>query len=353
MATKKVKKAAPARKKAVAKKAVAKKSAPARKKAVAKKAAPARKKAVAKKTVAKKAAPARKKAATARKKAAPARKKAAPARKKAAPARKKAVAKKAAPVRKKAVAKKAVAKKVAPSNVKKIEFKPSVSISSADKPWLQREQDLPVFLKDIKPEIKKEPISTQGYSKKKSRTPAFLVAISVLLLLGVAVFSASTQTGTNTKAETQKTNEVAPTDVTTEETPDSSTEEIAETTETPTEEVAAKPEPSKSSSADKSAKPTLSSYAPRNFASTAAEQEISFTWRAPSDSSSVIGYELSVKKSGTSDWVVISSVTPQQMVISVDLVSLDSTSQYRLGSILENGKLSFSKVILTHPGSVD
>jgi len=320
MATKKVKKAAPARKKAVAKKAVAKKSAPARKKAVAKKA------------VAKKAAPARKKAVA----------------KKAAPARKKVVAKKAAPARKKVVAKKA-----APSNVKKIEFKPSVSISSADKPWLQREQELPVFLKDVKPEVKKEPISTQGYSKKKSRTPAFVGIISVLLLLGVAVFSASTQSDTNTKADTQKTNEVAPTDVTTEETPDSSTEEIAETTETPAEEVVAKPEPSKSSSADKSTKPTLSSYAPRNFASTAAEQELSFAWKAPSDASSVIGYELSVKKSGTSDWVVISSVTPQQMAVSVDLVSLDSTSQYKLGSILENGKISSSKVILTHTGSVD
>ena len=325
MATKKVKKAAPARKKAVAKKAAPARKKAVAKKAVAKKSSPARKKAVAKKAVAKKSAPARKKAVA-----------------------KKAVAKKSAPARKKAVAKKA-----APSNVKKIEFKPSVSISSADKPWLQREQELPVFLKDVKPEVKKEPISTQGYSKKKSRTPAILVTFSVLLLLAVAVFSASTQSDTNTKADTQKTNEVVPTDVTTEETPDSSTEEIAETTETPTEEVVAKPEPSKSSSADKSTKPTLSSYAPRNFASTAAEQELSFAWKAPSDASSVIGYELSVKKSGTSDWVVISSVTPQQMAVSVDLVSLDSTSQYRLGSILENGKVSFSKVILTHPGSVD
>jgi hypothetical protein len=319
MATKTVKKAAPARKKAVAKKAVAKK-------AVAKKAAPARKKAVAKK-----AAPARKKAVA----------------KKAAPARKKTVAKKATPVRKKAVAKKAT-----PSDVKKIEFKPSVSVSSADKPWLQREQELPVFLKDVKPEIKKEPISTQGYSKKKSRTPVFVGIISVLLLLTVVIFSASTQSDTNTKAVTQETNETT-SDTTGEEVTKTPTDEVVINTDTTKEEDVATPEPSKSSSVDKSTKPTLSSYAPRSFASTVAEQEISFTWRAPSDASSVIGYELSVKKSGTSDWVVISSVTPQQMVISVDLVSLDSTSQYRVGSILENGKVSFSKVILTHPGSVD
>jgi DnaK suppressor protein len=88
------------------------KKAPAKKKAVAKKAAP--KKAVAKKKVVAKKAPAKKKAAV---KKAPAKKKAVakkPAAKKA-PAKKKAVAKKAAPkkapAKKKAVAKKAPAKK--------------------------------------------------------------------------------------------------------------------------------------------------------------------------------------------------------------------------------------------------
>jgi hypothetical protein len=320
MTTKKAKKAAPARKKAVAKKAV-----PARKKAVAKKAAPARKKAVAKK-----AAPARKKAVA--KKAVPARKKA--VAKKAAPARKKAVAKKAAPARKKAVAKKA-----APVRVKKIEFSDSVSLSSADKPWLEREQELPVFLKDVKSEIRKEPISTQGYAKKKSRKPFLVGFSSVVLLLGIAAVSISTQSSTNTKGETQKTNEVTSSKDTTKRTV---TEEVAPTTE-----------PSKSSSIEKPTKATLSSFAPRNFASTPAGQEISFAWLAPADSSSVIGYELSAKKSGATDWVVISSVTPQQLLVSVELMSLDSTSQYRIASILENGKLAFSKAVLSHAGSVD
>jgi hypothetical protein len=312
-------------KKAVAKKAVAKKAAPARKKAVAKKAAPARKKAVAKK-----AAPARKKAVA--KKAAPARKKA--VAKKAAPARKKAVAKKAAPARKKAVAKKA-----APAGVKKIEFSNSVSLPSADKPWLEREQELPVFLKDVKSEIRKEPISTQGYVKKKSRKPAVVGFSSVVLLLVIAVVSVSTQSSTNTKSESQKTNEV--------------TSSKNATKKTVSEEVAPTTEPSKSSSIEKPSKATLSSFAPRNFSSTSAGQEISFAWLAPADASSVIGYELSAKKTGTAEWVVISSVTPQQLLVSVELVSLDSTSQYRIASILENGKIALNKTVLTHAGTVD
>jgi hypothetical protein len=325
MTTKKAKKAAPVRKKAVAKKA-----APVRKKAVAKKAAPVPKKAVAKKAVAKKAAPVRKKAVA--KKAAPVRKKA--VAKKAAPVRKKAVAKKAAPVRKKAVAKKA-----APVRVKKIEFSNSVSLPSVDKPWLEREQELPVFLKDVKSEIRKEPISTQGYVKKKSRKPILVGFSSVVLLLGIAAVSISTQSSTNTKSETQKTIEV--------------TSSKDATKKTVTEEVAPTTEPSKSSSIEKPSKATLSSFAPRNFASTSAGQEINFVWLAPADSSSVIGYELSAKKSGATDWVVISSVTPQQLLVSVELMSLDSTSQYRIASILESGKIAFSKAVLSHAGAID
>jgi hypothetical protein len=283
------------------------------KKAVAKKAAPVRKKAVAKKAVAKKAAPVRKKAVT----------------KKAAPVRKKAVANKAAPVRKKA----------APSKVRKVELAPALHVNAPDSDWLQREQELPVFLKDIRAEIKKEPISTQGYSKKKSRKPALVGFSSVVLLTGIAAVSISTQSSTNTKSETQKTKEVT-----------SSKDTIQKTV---TEEVAPTTKPSKSSSIEKPTKATLSSFAPRNFVSTSAGQEINFVWVAPADTSSVIGYELSAKKFGTTEWVVISSVTPQQLLVSVELMAMDSSSQYRIASVLENGKLAFNKVVLTHAGSVD
>jgi hypothetical protein len=325
MATTKAKTAAPVRKKAVTKKVVAKKVAPVRKKAVAKKAAPVRKKAVAKK-----AAPVRKKAVA--KKAAPVRKKA--VAKKAAPVRKKAVAKKAAPVRKKAIA-----KKVSPAKINKIDFTSSTNISSADTEWIQQEPELPVFLKDVKVEIKKESISTQGYVKKKSRKPALVGFSSVVLLLGIAVVSISTQSSTNTTNETQKKNEVTSSKDTTQK--------------TVTEEVAPTPKPSKSPTIEKPITATLVSFAPRNFVSTSVGQEINFVWVAPADSSSVIGYELSTKKSGSTEWVVISSVTPQQLLVSVELMSMDSTSQYRIASILENGKLAFSKAVLSHPGAVD
>lgn len=334
MATTKAKKAAPVEK-AVAKKTAAKKAAPVRKKAVAKKVAtkkttaPVRKKAApVKKAVAKKALPVRKKAVA--KKA---------VAKNAVPARKKAVAKKAAPVRKKAVAKKAVAKKVAPSSVKKPELTPAASLSSIEKEWIRQDSELPVFLKDVKTEIKKEPISTQGYSKKKSRKPVLIGFGSVVLLLGVALFTASSQTTTNMNSESQKINEVSTSEVTTEE--------------NVIEEAAPKPEVTKNSSEPKPSKANLNSFAPRNFASTSEGQEIGFVWIAPADSSSVIGYELSVKKSGANDWVVISSVTPQQMGISVELMSMESTSQYRIASVLESGKLAFNKAVLTHAGAVD
>jgi hypothetical protein len=306
MAKAPVKKATPVRKKAVAKKAVAKKASPVRKKAVAKKA------------VAKKAAPVRKKAVA----------------KKAAPVRKKAVAKKAAPVRKTAVA-----KKVTLAKTNKSDFISATNISSADTAWIQQEPELPVFLKDVKVEIKKESISTQGYVKKRSRKPALVGFSSVVLLLGIIVVSISTQSSTNTKNEIQKKNEVTSSKDTTQK--------------TVTEEVTPTPEPSESATIEKPFKATLSSFAPRSFASTSAGQEINFVWVAPADSSSVIGYELSAKKSGATDWVVISSVTPQQLLVSVELMSLDSTSQYRIASILENGKLAFSKAVLSHAGSVD
>lgn len=290
-------------------------------KAPAKKATPVRKKVVAKKAPAKKAAPVAKKAVA--KKA---------ATKKEAPVAKKALAKKAA-------TKKAVAKKAAPAKVKKIES----SSSTTETQWLQVEQDLPVFLKDVKSEIKKEPISTQGYSKKKSRKPVIIGFASLVLLLGVSFYSASNNSVSEVKSESQKVTDV----VTEESTAIIAVEEEKIATPTPS------PSSTKSAPALKPAKANLDSFAPRDFSSNLVGQEIDFAWIAPAKSSSVIGYELSTKKSGSSDWVVISSMTTQQLLVSVDLVSMDSTSQYKIASILENGKLAFNKVVISHPGVVD
>jgi len=124
MTTKKsaAKKAAPKRKKAVAKKAAA----PKRKKAATKKVVA--KKAAVKKVAAKKAAPKRKKVVAA-KTAAPKRKKV--AAKKVAPKRKKVAAKKVAPKRKKVAAKKAVAPKRKKATTKKVAAKKSATRKSA------------------------------------------------------------------------------------------------------------------------------------------------------------------------------------------------------------------------------
>ena len=189
MASKPVKKSAPAKKKATP----VKKAAPAKKKATpAKKAAPAKKKA----TPAKKAAPAKKKVAPV-KKAAPAKKKAAPVKK--APAKKvvakKVVAKKAAPAKKVAPVKKVAVKKVAPakkkatpvkkvSPVKKVVAK---KVAPAKKvvakmvapivakvviPVVPKKAPKPVFVKPAVPG--KKPVTKDGIISNKDFDLAFL-----------------------------------------------------------------------------------------------------------------------------------------------------------------------------------
>ena len=166
MASKPVKKSAPAKKAAPAKKkaVLAKKSAP-----VKKKVAPVKKKAApAKKVVAKKVAPVKKKAAPAKKVVA---KKVAPVKKKAAPA-KKVVAKKAAP------AKKIVAKKVAP--VKKAALVKKVApvkkvvpvVAKVVIPVVPKKAPKPVFVKPAVPG--KKPVTKDGIISNKDFDLAFL-----------------------------------------------------------------------------------------------------------------------------------------------------------------------------------
>ena len=326
MAEKIVKKVAAKKTAPVAKKAVAKR-------AVAKKAAPVAKKAVAKKAVAKKAAPITKKAVTKKtvaKKAAPVAKKAAPITKKAAPVAKKAVAKKTAPrVRK------------SPSVVtSKNDLTITTTQPIASSKWITEEQELPAFLKEVSNQTKIEPISTQVYSKRKSRKAIILTFTLILVFLATAVLSMP--------SKTRKVQNNALEVVSSQTSPKSEDLKVSESKVNK-----ATPKPSSSVISPKPVKSEINSLAPRNFKSLAKEQAITFSWIAPKDPSLVIGYELSVKKSGSSDWIVISSVTPQQLEISVDLVSLDSTSEFRIASILESGKLAFSSSILSLPGTVE
>ena len=180
MASKPVKKSAPAKKKATpVKKAPAKKKAtpvkkaPAKKKVAPVKKAPAKKKvapvkkAPAKKvTPAKKAAPAKKKASV---KKAPV-KKAAPAKKKVAPV-KKVVAKKAAPAKKVVAKKAAPAKKVAAKKAAPVKMVAPV-VAKVVIPVVPKKAPKPVFVKPAVPG--KKPVTKDGIISNKDFDLAFL-----------------------------------------------------------------------------------------------------------------------------------------------------------------------------------
>ena len=179
MASKPVKKSAPAKKKATP----AKKAAPAKKKAApVKKAAPAKKKAA----PVKKSAPVKKKAAPV-KKAVPAKKKSAPVKKVAV--KKAAPVKKVAPAKKKVVAKKVAVKKVAPAKkkatpvkkvaVKKVAVKKVAPVKKVVPvvakvviPVVPKKAPKPVFVKPAVPG--KKPVTKDGIISNKDFDLAFL-----------------------------------------------------------------------------------------------------------------------------------------------------------------------------------
>ena len=179
MASKPVKKSAPAKKKATP----AKKAAPAKKKAApVKKAAPAKKKAA----PVKKSAPAKKKAAPV-KKAVPAKKKSAPVKKVAV--KKAAPVKKVAPAKKKVVAKKVAVKTVAPAKkkatpvkkvaVKKVAVKKVAPVKKVVPvvakvviPVVPKKAPKPVFVKPAVPG--KKPVTKDGIISNKDFDLAFL-----------------------------------------------------------------------------------------------------------------------------------------------------------------------------------
>jgi hypothetical protein len=306
MATKKVIKKAPVREKAVAKKTVAKKKAPARKKTVAKK------------VVAKKKAP----------------------------ARKKAVAKKIAPARKKAVAKKAVAKKSAPARKKvarsKNTHKESLTLPVPEILWIDKDLELPKFLQTTSANAKKEIVATQQYVEKKNKYPkSIFLAIPILLLI-VSVFLISPSSLNRSdlnRVDSGATNE------------SNSSDSSAGGLESQTASMA--PNAMQSQAIGEQSALDPATLAPLKFESKTDGQEITFRWKSPVDAERVIGYELSVKKSGSEQWLVISSQTPAQLSVSVDLMSLSSTSSYRIASVLDNGDMVFNRTILKLSGDVE
>ena len=294
MATTKVKKKAPARKKVAAKKSVAKKAAPARKKAVAKKAVA----------------------------------------KKKAPARKKAIAKKAAPARKKAIAKKAVV-------VKKVKTS-TLALPLPEIAWVEKALELPKFLQNPPANAKKEIVATQQYVEKKEKYPkALFYAIPVLILI-VSFFLISP----NGSSQSDRSKRAS---VTAKE--DDSSSSSANATDTQT---AATVSTSGQSGLMGNQSPINDqSLAPRRFKSEDNGQEITFHWKSPMKTDRIAGYELFVKKSGSEQWIVISSQTPAQLEVSVDLISLTSNSQFRIASVLDTGDLVFNTETLKLAGVVE
>jgi len=306
----------PVKKKAQAKKTVA------RKKAVAKKAVA--KKAVAKKAVAKKAVT-RKKAPV-----------------------KKAVAKKA--VAKKTVAKKAVTKKkaVAP---KAVSFAPTNE-------WLTKEPALPVFLQTQNPEIRKIPIATQEYGKNKKQSPGFVLAALVALL---TIFGASAYFLSNDKSSDVKAIDVsANVDASSGESGSKNSQEKVTPTPTPTSESTTKPNKTADDSAIESSSPKPSKkpeievpvQSPRTFSSVQIDQGATLKWLAPKNMGRVVAFELYAKEDGQSDWVLIGTVTTEQLEIEVELTPTESNSQFRVASLLSTNKKVFNPTTLTLSGSL-
>ena len=66
----------------------------------------------------------------------------------------------------------------------------------------------------------------------------------------------------------------------------------------------------------------------------------------------IVAFELFAKSAGQSDWVLISTVTTEQLEVEVELTPTDSTSQFRVASLLDNDERVFNKTTITLPGSL-
>jgi hypothetical protein len=326
--SKRVTKKTPAKKKAAAKKPVAKKPAarkPVAKKKVVKKAAKPVKKAVAKKRVTKKAAKPAAKKTTA----------------------KKAVAKKAAakkPVTKKRTVKKAAAKKVAAS-------KTTTQVS----PWLNKEPALPVFLQSQTPEIKKDPVATQKYNQKKNNSPKFILIAALVLLLGLGVksfdFNSGNNESANGKSDSASTSDANGTNGSNDSVIDDANNQAGgSVSQTPAPKPTVSASPKSTSDKNTSAASKLAAQSPRTFTSVNSDQGAVLKWLAPKNIGNVVAYELYGRAVGQSDWVLISTVTVEQLDIEVDLTLGDSSTEFRVASLLDNDKQVFNKTIITLPG---
>jgi len=334
MATKTSKSAtkkSPVKKKAAVKKPVAKKAVAARK--------PVAKKAVAKKAVAKKVA----------------------ARK---PVAKKVAARK--PVAKKAVAKKAVAKRAVVNNSTSTKLITAAPVNT----WLNKEPELPVFLQNQSSEIKKDRVATQKYTQKSEKSVKFVLIAALVLLLGLGVNSFTSIFGSSSETNTATDSLVNP-----EATPSSSATGTAVDKSPNGSEntISPKPKPVTSSSSGSSSgtagsastsqnvsategaegeSSKVTTQSPRTFTSVKSDEGALLKWITPVNIGNVVAYELYARVYGQAGWVLMSTVTIEQLNIEVDLTPGNSYTEFKVASLLDNDKQVFNKTVITLPGSL-
>jgi hypothetical protein len=229
-------------------------------------------------------------------------------------------------------------------------------LTAEERLWLERELDLPPFLKAANSKSTKNIVATQKYVEKKGKKSNLLFFSIVLidLILAYVLISPMIDVGSDNK-------KVIPTAIITVIPPggfgESPTVPLVTVTESPTATATptstATPSPSASPTQVKKAKSNLQTFAPHNFTSQSDGQQLIFSWKLAANVKRVVGVELSVKKAGTKLWIVISSQTPEQSSVTVDLVSLSSSSEYRIGSVLDDGSIVFSKTLLKLAGVMD
>jgi hypothetical protein len=259
---------------------------------------------------------------------------------------------KKAPAKKKAASKKAVAKKVT-----------APIATSPITPWLNKEPALPVFLQNQTPEIKKDPVVTQKYNQKKNNSPKYILIVALVLLLGLGVNSFDFNSGKNGNAD-GKNNSASSSDVsgTNGENDSASDDENAQSensaSPTPSTKSTAAASPKSSPVKAVSATPSgsaaskVTTQSPRTFTSVASDQGAVLKWLAPKNIGNVVAYELYGRAVGQSDWVLLSTVTIEQLDVEVELTPGDSSTEFRVASLLDNDKQVFNKTIITLPGSL-
>ena len=276
-----------------------------------KKKAPAKKKAAAKKVVKKvaKKAPAKKKAAAKKvvKKAA----KKAPAKKKAAAKKVVKKAAKKAPARKKSAVKKSAAKKSSSANSLVI---PPVPVGGVRRPSAVNVSTTPV--------AKAAPAAKPSAAPKQSTSPRVLIAAIIgIALLAIVVISRPASDG----------DDVAPV-------PSATASESAapEMSEEPTPEAS---EPATNGEA------VAAVEAPGRFIGNwkdSTKSVMVITWKAPAATAGLTGYKFEVR-SGMGEWKESGVLPADQLSIEFTKGSTDGSTSFRVSSVYSDGQVATAK----------